>query len=45
MDDVPGEVELCEQPEQHVRDDVDHFINLVQTSGLSVGQLQQQPQV
>lgn len=45
VDDVPGEVELCEQPEHHVREDVNHFVDLIQSSGLSVRQFQQQAQV
>lgn len=45
VEDVPGEVGLCEQTEHDVCEDIDHFVDLKQRGGLSVGQLQQQPQV
>lgn len=45
VDDVPGEVGLCEQTEHHVREDIDHLVDLIQRSGLSECQFQQQAQV
>lgn len=45
MDDVPGEVELGAQTKRDVGEDVEVFVDLVYGRGLSVRQLQQQPQV
>lgn len=45
VEDVPGEVELCAQAEQHVGQQVDKFVDVVEGGVLSTRQLQHQPQV
>lgn len=45
VEDVPGEVELCEESEHHISEDIDHFVDLIQGRGMSIGHFQQQTQV
>lgn len=45
LEDVPGEVELCAEAEQDVRQEVGEFVDVVEGGGLSARQLQHQPQV
>lgn len=44
-EDVPGEVELCAQTKCDIGQEVGKLIDVVHGGGLSVCQLQQQPQV
>lgn len=45
VEDVPGEVELCAEAEQHIRHEVGELVDVVEGGGLSARQLQHQPQV